>query len=127
VTENIKILIIIVVHFVIGYFLTKFLRKQTTQIKNWLRLLILSFSYAIIFGIGIVGSGGDPGFAFPCPIFLTGLIYISDWISTRIFINGFLIPLVFWWTLIFLVMFIRDILKNKEMKKIKLLRSHISV
>ena len=74
----------------------------------------LSFSYALIFGLGILGFGkGDPGFAFPFPIILTGIIELLSWEETMIYMRSVIIPLFFWWALIFVVMFILDIVNRK--------------
>ena len=110
---------IVLVYILIGYYIMRFIRSQTTQMKLYPRLLLLSFFCTLIFGIGIVGSGGDPGFAFPCPIIVTGIIYILNWVETKIFINGFIIPLAFWWTIIFIVMLTKNKIKAKMQRKVE--------
>lgn len=75
----------------------------------------MSFSYAMIFGIGMVGGGGDPGFAFPFPVILTGLIDIWTWVEINLFFTGFILPLAFWWTLIFIVMLIKERMARRNL------------
>src|SRR5690348_3716393 len=100
---------IIIGYIFIGYWITKFIRKWTRQLNFYPKLLTLSLSYTMIFGIGIVGGGNDAvGFAFPFPVILTGLFDIWHWVPWKIFINGFLIPLTFWWLIIFIAMLVKE-------------------
>jgi len=103
----------------VGFILIRLIRKWTISLNMYLKLIILSLSYASIFGIGIVGGGGEPGFAWPCPIIVAGLFDIWIWIEIKYFFNGIIIPLIFWWTLIFVVMLV--IKKRREIKKINIL------
>jgi hypothetical protein len=98
-----------------GYYLVKFIRKQLISLNPYIQLIVLAFFYAIIFGIGIAGGGGEPGFAFPVPVILAGILQISIWALVRIFINGVIIPLFFWWIVIFIVMLIRDKIKRRKL------------
>ena len=91
--------------------MTRFIRQILKPFNKYLSLAVLSFAYALFFGLGILGSGGDPGFAFPFPILWTGLIYVWEWSPWLLFINGVMIPLIFWWVLIFVVMIIKLYLK----------------
>ncbi|HYV95694.1 MAG TPA: hypothetical protein VE978_28240 [Chitinophagales bacterium] len=97
-----------------GYFITRLIRKWVIVKNQYLKLAIMSCSYALIFGVGIIGSGGDPGFAFPCPVVVAALWGIWDWIPTRFFVTGVIIPFVFWWVVIFAVMIVRLKLKQRS-------------
>jgi len=108
----------IIGYIVVGFYLTRFIRKRTSSMNPTKQLLVLSFSYTLIFGIGIAGGGGEPGFAFPAPVILAGILDVYIWSPTRIFINGVIIPLFFWWTFIFLVMLIREKLNRKFKKEV---------
>lgn len=103
----------------IGYFIPKLIRKRIINMNQFLKMAILSFTYALIFGIGLIGGGGYPGFALPCPVIVSALFDILDWIPFMIFINGVIIPLAFWWILILVIMLIRHkikkiLIKNKH-------------
>lgn len=104
---------IISAYIFIGYYLTRFIRKQITTSNPYRRLAILSFTYSMIFGLGIAGGGGDPGFALPFPIILTGIFDLWMRVELRIFIRGFFIPLIFWWIVIFVIMLLRDLLEGR--------------
>jgi hypothetical protein len=70
----------------------------------------------MIFGVGIAGGGGDPGFALPFPIILTGLFDILMWVEMRILMRGFIIPLFFWWAVIFIIMLLTELLEGRLKK-----------
>src|SRR6187455_654777 len=91
-----------------GIYLARFIKRQIIPIDSHAKSLGLSFFYATYFGFGVVGGAGDPGFAHPFPILIAAFFYI--WIDLEImfFIKGVLVPLLFWWGLIFIVMLIRD-------------------
>src|SRR5688572_14447215 len=97
----------------IGYGLIRFIRIKTRLFMPIPRLLLISLLYALIFGVGILGSGGDPGFAFPFPLLLTGTLYILEWRETILFVNGFLIPLALWWSILFVLMLVNHFIRKK--------------
>lgn len=75
------------------------------------RLTISSFLYALFYGIGAVSSGpGEPGFALPAPVLvaLIGTMPVT-------LINAAIIPLIFWWTVIFTVKFTLYRIKVKKL------------
>lgn len=112
------IFIIVAVAYIIGtYYLIRFIRIRLRAINRYLGVVILSFVYALFFGLGILGSGGDPGFALPFPITLTALIYVWDWVPWTHFINGVIIPLTFWWFLFLLMMMIRQFIAARRTKQ----------
>ncbi len=100
-------------YFVGGYYLTKYIRLALIPFNKYFKLCLLSLSYALLFGIGTLGSGGDPGFALPFPIIWSGLIYVWEWSEWKLFINGVIIPFLFWWILIFVIMIIRHFVNFK--------------
>jgi hypothetical protein len=99
-----------------GYYLTRFIRKRIFSMKAYKRVIVLSFFYSIIFGVGLAGGGGDPGFALPVPIILAGIFDVFIWVEAGVFINGVIIPFVFWWVVIFVVMLIIDKVNRKRNK-----------
>ena len=100
----------------LSYISIKYTRKWTRSINNYWRLLITSFAYALFFGIGIVASGGEPGFGFPCPIILAGTAGLFFGIPFRQFLYGVIYSFLFWWALIFLISIIRNKIKIKTTK-----------
>lgn len=106
--------IFIGLYFGTGYWISLQIRRRLKVKHHYLRLLILSFVYTLIFGIGIVGGFGDPGFAFPFPIIITLAAYIAYPIPFKLVINGLIIPLFFWWALIYTVMSIRHIIVSQK-------------
>jgi hypothetical protein len=48
----------------ISYLIIWIVRKYTKYTNKIFRLLILSLVYALFCGLGIAGSGGDPGFIY---------------------------------------------------------------
>ena len=101
-----------------GYYLTKYIRSKFKLKDTYKRFLILSFSYALIFGIGIAGSGGgEPGFALPFPIIIAGILNVWLWVPAKYFITGVIIPIIFWWTTIFFFLLVQNkILRNRVRK-----------
>jgi hypothetical protein len=116
--ETFVFVIFIIGYFTGGYYLTKFIRYFLKPFNKYFSLTILSFSYALFFGLGILGSGGDPGFAFPFPIVWAGLVYIWEWSKWTFFINGVMIPFLLWWVLIFVIMVIRLDFKSSYENKL---------
>jgi len=98
-----------------SYFIIRLVKKYTADTNKYFRLLILSFAYALFWGLGIAGSGGEPGFALPAPnIVALGLM------TSIGFYQGLLTGLIilsFWWTIIFIVMLVRQIIKDKKVRK----------
>lgn len=112
---DILIYIVIVISYYLGlYYLTKYISNFLTPLSKYLRVTILSFIYALLFGVGFLGSGGDPGFATPFPIILAGLYYVWKWSPWDLFINGVILPFLFWWLTIFIIIIIKYNLNNKN-------------
>jgi len=65
--ENLYILLIAVAYFTACFFVIRIIKKSIGHINSYLQIVILSFFYALFYGVGIVASGGDPGFGFPAP------------------------------------------------------------
>ncbi len=72
-------------YFILSYFAIKLLIKRTKNLPHNLRLIITSAAYSFIFGIGIIGSGGEPGFAFPFLISIASIVGIIYWIPLTIY------------------------------------------
>jgi hypothetical protein len=76
--------------------------------------LALAGIYAGLFGVGIAGGGGDPGFAFPAPVSVAAGIGVVSWIPWKPFLRGVIIPFVFWWILILAFIMISDWIKRRR-------------
>ena len=105
------------IYIVIGYFAIRLISKCISNLNFYIRLLIVSFCYALFWGIGIAASGGDPGFGIPAP----NIIAIGLMISIGFYYGVMegLIILLFWWILIFMIMFIRHLIKKKQLQKVE--------
>jgi hypothetical protein len=92
--------------------LIKFINKGIIDLNPYLRLIILSFFYALFWGIGIAGSGAEPGFGLPVPNIVAIFLMFNDRYYQGV-INGFIILCV-WWTIIFLFILMKHILKKRN-------------
>ena len=110
--STLLILTIPLSYFIICYFLTRFISKWTIHLNPYLRLITLSFFYALFWGVGIAGSGAEPGFGLPAPNIIAILMMLNDRFYQGV-ITGILI-LCFWWTIIFLFMFIKQLNREKK-------------
>jgi hypothetical protein len=110
--STLLILTIPLSYFLICYFLTRFISKWTIHLNPYLRLITLSFFYALFWGIGIAGSSAEPGFGLPAPNIIAILMMLNDRFYQGV-INGLLI-LCFWWTIIFLFMLIKQLYRKKR-------------
>lgn len=104
---------VIVVYIGICYFITRLILKWTKTLNSLPKLTLRSLIYSLLFGLGAFGGGGDPGFAFPCPIIVVGILDIIKSMPMKIVLNGCIIPLSFWWILFFIIMMIRYKTKKK--------------
>ena len=111
--EIVKFILLLTGYILLTYYIVKYVAKLTINFKSYLRILLLSFFYALFWGIGFAGSGGDPGFAFPVPNIVAIILMASIG-----FYDGILIGLIvfgFWWTIIFIVMVVdRQINKRQN-------------
>lgn len=102
------------VYFAIGYFIVRQIKKYLIFTNKYIKILILSFVYALFWGFGIAGSGGDPGFALPAPnIIAIGLMMTNG--NYKYSLTGLLI-LVLWWTLIYIIMLIVQLTKDYKVR-----------
>jgi hypothetical protein len=92
--------------------LTRLISKWTIDLNPYLRLITLSFFYALFWGIGIAGSGGEPGFGLPAPNIIAIFMMLYDRFYHGVFIG--LLILCFWWTIIFLFMLIKNLYRKKS-------------
>ena len=113
--DAIQFILLLTAYIATSYFIIWLVKKYTADTNKYFRLLTLSFVYALFWGLGIAGSGGDPGFAFPAPnIVALGLMASIGFYRG---ITTGLIILCFWWTIIFIVMFVRQIISNKKLTR----------
>lgn len=110
--DIIQLISLLTAYLAIAYLVIRLTQKHTQHKNKYFRLLLLSFLYALILGPGIAGSGGDPGFAFPAPNIVALGLMMSIGFYKGI-VSG-LIILSFWWVIIFMVMFIRQLIRNKK-------------
>ena len=103
---NIAVAIILILYILAGYLTITVAPKVTRTYNPFLRMLLLSFLLAMVFGIGVAATGGDPGFAFPVPVIVAVFTTNPDLI-----VNSAIIPFGFWWTLFFLVLLIRHFIR----------------
>ena len=96
----------------VTYILIRFLKRKTQASRPLTRVTILSFIYSLLWGVGIAGSGGDPGFALPAPNLLAIILMWSDGLYTGV-ISG-LILWGIWWILLFLIIGIKEYLRAKK-------------
>jgi hypothetical protein len=82
--------------FAVGIGVRVFINKYLKQTSAWTKSILKTFVYAVFFGIGAVGGGGEPGFALPAPILPSALF--SD--SEQFWSNAFY-PFLFWLTVFF--------------------------
>lgn len=111
--DAIQLILLLTVYVLVTYFIVKFTSKLFININPYLRLLTLSFLYALFWGIGIAGNGGDPGFAFPAPNIVALGLMISIGFYRGVFSTGLYI-LGFWWTIFFLVMLVKFLMNKKK-------------
>jgi hypothetical protein len=109
---NLLFLTIPLIYILICYFLTRFISKWTIDFNPYLRLVVLSFFYALFWGIGIAGSGGEPGFGLPAPNIIAILMMLNARFYPGVFTGLFI--LCFWWTIILLFMLIKYFYRGKK-------------
>ncbi len=115
--ETIQFILVIGAYILVSYFAIKLIDKWTLKLNIYFRLLILSFCYALFWGIGIFFTGGgEPGFAFPAPnIIAIGLMGYNGFyrgILTGLGVLGI------WWTIFFVFMFVKN-WKDREKQVLK--------
>ena len=109
--DSIQLILLLAGYILVVYLIIKFIRNLITDLNPYLRLLLVSFIYALFWGVGIAFNGGDPGFAFPAPNIVAIALMLSDGFY-RGLLTGLYI-LSFWWTIIFIVCLARQLIKNK--------------
>jgi hypothetical protein len=98
-------LVFAIAYFIVGFLIAKFLSVTIPRNNKYFRIVILSFVYSVLFGIGILAIGdGHDGFAVPFPIMWAGAIYIWKWSEWSLFTKGVILPLFSWWAVIFTIM-----------------------
>lgn len=90
----------------------RFIGKKIEFKNNFRKSLILSFWFALIFGVGVVSSnGGNPGIAFPVPVFISGIWKISDGDEFKHIVFDTVYPFLFWWFTTFILSLINRYFK----------------
>ena len=87
----------------------KLVRKKTQHLKPIIRVILLSLLLTITFGIGIIASGGNPGFGFPAPIILAILFTNPDLI-----VFSAIVPFFVWWAFFFIVELLRLLIQRHK-------------
>jgi hypothetical protein len=64
-------------YIVVCYFIIRFISNLLMNANYYLRIVIISFLSALFLGIGIAGTGGEPGFGFPAPNILALILMLS--------------------------------------------------
>lgn len=91
----------VLIYLVTAVFFIWLSRRSFKSIFWPFRLIIISFFYALFFGIGAVGGGGDPGFAIPAPV-----IFAAYYADRDSMLNNSVLPFFFWWFVIFTIMLV---------------------
>jgi hypothetical protein len=115
---DMEILLFLIVYLLVGYIIVRLVRKAVTRYSIFWQLTIKSFFYAMIFGINIIASGGDPGFAFPAPnlisfVFMWDFILAGDYFTIEIF--------VYWWGVLLVIMLIRNFFNRRTEKETQII------
>ncbi len=107
----------------IGFYISMFILiidgiRSKIKIKNIrIRQILISFLYTLVFGLGVLASGGDPGFAMPLPLIIAIPVVII--MKSPYYFKDVIIPFAFWWILIFLIMIIRTHFKRSKVRNIE--------
>ena len=72
------------------------LRGRTGGLHTVARTALLAATASLFFGVGILASGGEPGFAFPMPIAVAAAWGVYAWIPETGFLMGVVLPFFFW-------------------------------
>ena len=109
-SENLILLFFLIGYLLVGYIILKLVRKAVAGCALFWQLTIKSFLSAMIFGVNIIASGGEPGFGFPAPnllsfIFMWDIIPAGNYVTIEIF--------VYWWAVVLLIMLIRYLFKQR--------------
>jgi len=100
-------LIGILLYYGLSFLLFWYLNRKLKNSWWAFRCHILSIAYALLIGPGFIGGGGEPGFALPVPILFVPWFTFEG----KDILDGAVLPFLFWWCLIFLVMVIARIIK----------------
>ena len=110
--DTIQFILVLWLYILFTYFGIRLISKWTLNLNIYLRLAILSFYIALFWGIGIAGSNGHPGFAFPAPNFLAiGLMVFTGFYRGAVMGIGIF---CIWWTLFFVLLLVRYMIKKKK-------------
>ena len=110
--EGLQLAALLICYLLAGYYVTKLIRKSISNLNIYLRILVHSFSYALFWGIGIAGNGGEPGFGFPAPNFIAIALMASNKFYYGVKIAIYI--MTFWWATIFFLMLARHHMTRKH-------------
>jgi hypothetical protein len=106
------VFVLLIAYIIATYILLRFLRRRTRLIRPFIGIGIMSFSYALFWGIGVAGSGGEPGFALPAPNLLAMILMSYSGFYQGVFIGSMIFGA--WWVGIFSIMSLRHYLKKRQ-------------
>ncbi len=113
--ETIIFLLVIVAYILAAYYTIRFISKRTAHFKLFPQIVIRSFFFSLLFGIGILASGGDPGFGFPVPNLIVIIMSIYfDYTYDYNRIIGDIFFILLWWILAFIFMMVKSYLNNQN-------------
>ena len=110
--QNWAIILFFIFYGLLCFFVIKLTHRVTVDKNIFFKSLIRSFIWALFLGVGIMASGGEPGFALPAPNLIAIIVMLIDRLYQGV-ISG-LIILAFWWVVIFGVMIIMYIIKRRK-------------
>lgn len=90
----------------IGFVLALYLGVWLGNISWWKKALLKSMALALFLGIGIVGGGGEVGFALPMPVIPA---FFAENVEWRLYSAVY--PFLIWWTLFLGLVIIRHFWK----------------
>ncbi|KAA3622893.1 MAG: hypothetical protein DWQ02_25430 [Bacteroidetes bacterium] len=91
-------------YLILVFLIIKLVKARLANGHPLVRIISLSFIYALFLGVGIVGSGGDPGFGFPAPNIVAIILMLTIGYFNGV-ING-IVLIIIWWGILFISMFI---------------------
>lgn len=105
------VFVLLIAYIIATYILIGFLRRRTRLIGPFIGIGVMSFAYALFWGIGVAGSGGEPGFALPAPNLLAMILMCYSGFYHGVLIGSMIFGA--WWAGIFSIMSLRHYLKKQ--------------
>jgi hypothetical protein len=104
---DIFFILLIISYFILAYLISRWIYGLVKNLNWIIRFIILSFCYALLFGMGAIGGGGPHGFALPAPV-----IFAAWYADSDRMVNNAIIPFFFWWGLILVIMILNFFFKK---------------